>query len=319
VKKPNDITLLYVEDDYQTQEKIQLLLEDEVKELYQAFNGADALEFYYTKKPDIVVTDINMPYMDGLSFAQKIKKINEDQPIIIISGYDNKENLLKSIDIGIDYFLPKPLDIELLLEKIEKILAKIDEREHLIEEKDDAIYKMAYYDNLTGINNRHFFEQNLQRSFDALKKSNKFLILFYIDVDDFKTINDTYGHYAGDMVLEKLVQNIKTVLREEDIFCRIGGDEFAIIIENISDTNKAKTIAQKIMNSANFMVEFNMDVPNFLNNYDTKICYISCSIGACIASEKCHSKEELLHCADSAMYEIKNSGKANYRLSTECS
>ena len=125
MKKLCDITLLYVEDDFQTQENIHFLLEDEVKDLYQAFNGKDALEFYYTKQPDIIITDIHMPHLNGLSFAQIIKEINPNQPIIIISGYDSKENLLQSIDIGVEQFLQKPLDIELLIKKLNKIAAKI--------------------------------------------------------------------------------------------------------------------------------------------------------------------------------------------------
>jgi len=125
MKKLRDITLLYVEDDFQTQENMLLLLEEEVKDLYQAFNGKDALEFYYTKQPDIIITDIHMPHLNGLNFAQTIKEINPKQPIIIISGYDTKDNLLHSIDIGIDHFISKPLDIELLFEKLNKIANKL--------------------------------------------------------------------------------------------------------------------------------------------------------------------------------------------------
>ena len=125
MKQLCDASLLYVEDDFQTQENIHFILKEEVKELYQAFNGKDALEFYYKRQPDIIITDINMPDLNGLHFAQSIKEINPKQSIIIISGYDNKDNLLQSIDIGIDHFIPKPLDFELLFKQLNKIVQKL--------------------------------------------------------------------------------------------------------------------------------------------------------------------------------------------------
>jgi diguanylate cyclase (GGDEF)-like protein len=306
VKKLNDLSLLYVEDDFDAQEKMQLLLEDEVKELYQAFNGKDALEFYYRKQPDIIITDINMPHMDGLSFAQKIKEINEDQPVIIISGYDSRDNLLQSIDIGIDQFLQKPLDMELLFAKITKTMQKI--------QKEREKNKMAYYDRLTGIHNRYYFDislDSLLQNFSNKKSSS--LSLFLIDLDNFKTINDLYGHSAGDMVLKKLVTNIEAILTKKSVFARFEGDEFAILVEDFENIEAVEAFAKKLINITNFMVEFDVDTSHFYVDSPTEIVCITCSIGICYTQNNT-SKETLTHSADAAMYKAKNSGKATYKI-----
>jgi diguanylate cyclase (GGDEF)-like protein len=302
VKKLHDLTVLYVEDDAQTQEKMQMLLEDEIKELHQAFNAKDALDLYYKVRPDIVLTDINMPYMDGLNFAQKIKEIDEEQPIIIISAYDNKDNLLKSINIGVDQFLQKPIDMQLLFQKIEKSMQK---RERIKEKT-----RMAYSDTLTGINNRYYFDKIFE---DMIKKVNidhKILTLIFIDLDNFRLINDVYGHHAGDMILKKVVSNIQKVLGKNDVLARIGGDEFAIIKET-DDTSDLEEFAQKLLDVTHFMIEFEVDSSLFDSNKEL-VC-ITCSIGICSSKEH-NDKETLLKCVDETIYKIKHSGKANYQI-----
>jgi len=306
MKKLHDLTLLYVEDDLETQEKIYLLLEDEVKDLYQAFNGKDALEFYYEKQPDIIITDINMPDMDGLNFAKKIKEINEEQAIIIVSGYDNKDNLLESINIGVDQFIQKPLDINILFEKIELTIQKL--------EKNREKNKKAYLDNLTNTYNRHYFNIALDQAINEAKESNNFLALFFMDLDDLKAINDTFGHIIGDKVLQQVATNIKSTLKDDDILARVGGDEFALISKTVRSRDELKEYAQEIANATNFIVEFDLNPSEFYVDEQAQIVHISCSTGVCIFSKETSTKEELMHCADVAMYKAKNDGKANYKI-----
>lgn len=122
MKSLSDIVLLYVEDSYNAQETLKLILEDEIKELYQAYNGQEALEIYKKERIDIVITDLHMPDIDGFNFAKIIKKINYKQPIIIISGFDMKQESIKFKNIKINHFLSKPLNIDVLLQKLEQII-----------------------------------------------------------------------------------------------------------------------------------------------------------------------------------------------------
>ena len=106
------MTLLYVEDNKDSQEQLKMILQDDVKEFYQAFDGEEGLSMYKKLKPDIILSDINMPILDGLSMIQKIKEIDEHQKVILISAIDDKESLLKALNIGVDFFTPKPINID---------------------------------------------------------------------------------------------------------------------------------------------------------------------------------------------------------------
>jgi len=114
-------TLLYVEDDKNTQDTMKQILENEVKTFYQAYNGEEGLALYKEKKPDIILTDINMPVMSGLDMASTIKSIDRTQPIVITSAFDEKNILFDALNIGIDGFVIKPVDIALLIEKLESV------------------------------------------------------------------------------------------------------------------------------------------------------------------------------------------------------
>ncbi len=106
----NNFTLLYVEDDKTTQEMVKIILKNKVKELYIASDGQEGLDAYKDKKPDIILTDINMPVMDGLEMSAKIKSIDHHQPIVCLTAYSDIVFLKESINIGIDKYLIKPIN-----------------------------------------------------------------------------------------------------------------------------------------------------------------------------------------------------------------
>lgn len=117
-----DFTLLYVEDDTATQEEIVKILETEVKELYVASDGEEGLELYKKHSPDIVMTDIVMPKMDGLEMTKSIKEIDYHQPVIILTSYSDNETLKSTLNLGVDKYITKPiLDIDYLLNSIETV------------------------------------------------------------------------------------------------------------------------------------------------------------------------------------------------------
>ena len=135
-----NFTLLYVEDDVGTVESIQDILEDKVKKLYVARDGMEGLEVYEKYKPDIILTDINMPKLNGIEMAKRIKEIDQQQSIIILTAFNENSLLHESVDIGVDGYITKPiLDIEKMLEPIIKAAKRLqwnlDQKnlEHLLE------------------------------------------------------------------------------------------------------------------------------------------------------------------------------------------
>ena len=300
----NNFTLLYVEDDVEAQEQMKMMLEDDVKEFYQAYNGEEGLKLFKELKPDIILTDINMPLLDGLSMSQEIKDIDDEQPIIIMSAFDDRKTLLKALNIGIDYFTPKPIDMDIVSKKLEKISKHLQNKidaENARQKELQELQNMAHYDTLTKVANRFSFDLKLDQAISRASRNNTAVLLFFIDLDDFKSINDTYGHAGGDIVLKTIAQNIKNAIRKEDTLARISGDEFSVIIEDINDIQYIDNLAQKIIKASSTLIDFN-----------SKQISITCSVGISKFPHDSTHKKELINFADIAMYRAKQKGKATY-------
>ena len=292
----SNFTILYVEDNLEAQESMSLMFQDDFKEFYQAYNGEEGLQIYKDKKPDIIISDIEMPVLDGLSMSEKIKQIDKFQIIIIMSAFNDKNILLNSINIGIDYFIPKPVNMDILNDRLNIILQNLQNKldfENGRKKEIDTLYNLAHFDVLTQIPNRFLFEMKLEEAISRAKRNKTVFALFFIDLDYFKTINDTYGHIAGDEVLKAVSKNIKNVVRTEDTFARIGGDEFALIAEDFKDESYIENLKNKLL-----------DVIPCLKFNNKKIC-ISYSIGVSIFPKDSERKKELLHVADTNMYKEK--------------
>ncbi len=299
-----NFTILYVEDNTDAQEQLKLILEDDVKEFYQAYNGEDGLALFQEKKPDIILADINMPLLDGLEMSKRIRRIDSEQPILIISSFDDKNTLLKALNIIVDGFVTKPIDIEKLGYQLNKIAKKLQNKmstQNTKEKEINNLYNLAHYDMLTKIPNRFLFDIRLKQAINNALKHETNVVIFFIDLDDFKDINDYYGHQAGDKILKSIVNNIKKVIRKEDILSRIGGDEFALIIEGVFNKNYITTLAQKIINASSISIK-----------HRNNMIYASCSLGISMFPEDSSSKKELIHFADIAMYEAKKAGKKSF-------
>jgi len=119
-----NLTLLYVEDEENIRNLLKSAIEDEFKEVIVAGDGSEGLKKFKKYQPDIVVSDILMPIVNGLEMAKSIKDISRDTPIILFSAFSEKEKLLSAIDIGVDKYLIKPVDIDELLKTIKEIIAK---------------------------------------------------------------------------------------------------------------------------------------------------------------------------------------------------
>jgi len=305
----NNFTLLYIEDNIDAQNYLQLIFEDDLREIYIASDGKEGLKAYKEKRPDIVLTDINMPKMDGFSLIKEIRKINKNQQIVVISAFDDRDNLLKAINMCSNGFVPKPIDMDFLYEKLTSIAQylqeKIDTKKQKIMEV-ESLYKLAHYDTLTKIPNRFLFEIILEKAINKAKRYDGELTLFFIDLDSFKSINDTYGHKAGDVVLQNVTNNIKKVIRSEDTFARRSGDEFLLLVEGVNDKSALDKFTKKILEKASHSIEY-MD----------KLINVTLSIGISRFPFDTDSKEELIHFADIAMYKAKHSGKNNYIFFTK--
>lgn len=161
----------------------------------------------------------------------------------------------------------------------------------------------ADYDQLTGLPNRNLILNQVDQAFRIAKRQQKLVAVFFLDLDNFKTINDTMGHRVGDELLRQVAKRLKKTLRESDIPARLGGDEFLIVAENLTCTGDAEKVAKKIANTFE---------PSFV--LDNREVFISTSIGISVFPHDGDSANKLLQCADTAMYHAKVLGKNNFRF-----
>lgn len=181
------------------------------------------------------------------------------------------------------------------------IIENITERK----EQTEKITKMAYYDTLTQLPNRALFYETIEKVIYQLqdKKEAYFAVLF-LDLDNFKNINDSLGHLIGDKLLQGLAKRIQDSLRKNDLIARLGGDEFALLIDNINTINDSKIVAEKILK--------HLEKPIEIDNEHS--FYVGVSIGISIYPQDGTSVESLIKNADTAMYRAKELGKRTYQL-----
>ncbi len=174
-----------------------------------------------------------------------------------------------------------------------------------LEERDKRLQDLAFYDSVTGLPNRHFFQERIAQAVANAERYNTRCSLIFIDLDDFKIVNDTLGHDVGDALLEVIGQRLRKLLRRNDLVCRIGGDEFAVILENIADDQVPVMLALKIIATISELIS--------LTGNDI---YVGASLGISIFPDHATTTTDLLKTADTAMYVAKGHTKNTYHVYT---
>ncbi|MEA3369940.1 MAG: GGDEF domain-containing protein, partial [Campylobacterota bacterium] len=175
-------------------------------------------------------------------------------------------------------------------------------QEEILRQKQN-LAKQAYYDTLTALPNRVLFYDRLSQAITKSKRTNKEFAIMFIDLDNFKEVNDTLGHDTGDLVLIEIAMRLKDSLRGVDTVARLAGDEFLVMIEDIDSKGSVKNIAQKLLNSLSKVLTI-----------DENELYITSSIGVSLYPDHTQDPKVLVKHADQAMYKAKNSGKNSFEF-----
>jgi len=287
-----EIKILVVEDDVVV---LNLLVEFLIKSGFKtksAKSAEEAEEILKNEEINIAITDIKLPGTDGLQFTNRIKK-NYDIDVIVMTGYSSEYSYEDAIKNGASDLILKPLKLYEVIFRINKVIKErslLDERYKMIKE----LKRFIIEDALTGLyNSRYFFDQ-LDKE---IKRSDRYLhpiSLMFIDIDNFKGVNDTYGHMIGDKVLALIAKRIKACLRSNDTAYRYAGDEFTIILPETTSI-EAKFVADRIL--AKFVHE------SLVVN-EKEISETTLSIGI-TEYQMSEGYQEFVHRADVTMYEAK--------------
>lgn len=270
-------------------------------------SGKDAIEHFKNDHPDLIILDVVMEGMDGFECAMEIRRINPDDwiPIIFLSGAVDDENIAKGINSGGDDYLTKPFSDITLAAKI-KAMQRISDMRQKLFKTTQQLQLLSTIDSLTEINNRLQFDRVLKEKLSSAERHNKELALLFLDLDNFKSINDHLGHRIGDLLLKETAKRLISCIRKEDFIARIGGDEFAIILNNIEQKDTPSLIAQKIINTISAKYK--------LENHEVNI---STSIGIAYYPSSGTNEVTLSKNADTAMYYAKTMGRNNYQYYSE--
>ena len=224
-------SILLVDDDYMN----CVLAEHALAQEYQViirYSGKEALKYLENERPDMILMDIEMPEMDGKEVVRRIKENNDwlNIPVVFLTADSNPMTEAECLDCGADDFIVKPFVPDVMKSRVAKVLEACEKRKDLELLLEQNTIK-SVTDALTGLNNRPFLENELSK----LLADDNCGTLFMIDLDNFKKMNDTYGHMVGDEVLKIFADVLKLYARREDLLCRLGGDEFVTFYKELTD------------------------------------------------------------------------------------
>jgi two-component system, cell cycle response regulator len=251
---------ILIVDDYPANIKVLGELLRENYELLVATNGLKAISLAREKMPDLILMDVMMPEMDGFSAASVIKKdeLTSDIPIVFITAKGETEDIVKGFDAGGQDYITKPFNPQELFARVNTHLelkqskqvikdyaAELENVNKELKLLNAKLEFMAWHDQLTNLPNRRYMRSRIKDEEIRSVRSGKPFALVMGDVDDFKHVNDTYGHEAGDGVLRHISQIFTSSLRRQDSVSRWGGEEFLLLLPE-TDLNGAMIASEKI-------------------------------------------------------------------------
>ncbi len=245
-------SVLIIDDSQLARQKMLEGLEETglFKHYHEAESVLEGFKVALNEPIDVVLCDLDMPGMDGFKFLSMIKTRTElqDIPVIMVTGRSDLETKIRGLERGASDYLTKPYDPGELVARV-KVQLKIKTLQDSLKKSNQALLELSNTDPLTRLNNRRFLMKALEKELQRSERSQKPLALIMIDIDHFKSINDTYGHQQGDCVLQALADQMKTQLRDYDIAARFGGEEFALVLPE-TELAKALQVAERLREAA---------------------------------------------------------------------
>ena len=288
----DSINLLIVDDDAVDREQIRRMISRSniQAKISEASSIESSMSYLEHGEFDCVIVDYRLGIGSGLTLLDNIRKsVNNHCAVIMVTGLGDEKIAAEAMRLGAsDYLLKNQLKSDQLIHSISSSIQRAS-----LEKK---LHNMAHYDSLTGLASRPILIDQLQQ---AIKSEQK-LAVAYLDLDNFKPINDKYGHETGDFVLKTIAQRLQSTLRKEDTLARIGGDEFIFLLRGAAHTiQEYEILLQEVLIEVNDpikLAEFSCSVQ------------ISASVGVALPNNDGLSCDDVLRRADQTMYQAKRSG-----------
>ncbi|RDW19665.1 EAL domain-containing protein [Oceanobacillus chungangensis] len=310
IKKPSLSKSEYLEHETESN-KIHRMIAENLTDFILIINRNGVIQYVNPSLKKVLNGDV--PSIQKSNFYKNIHPDEQDNvrnEIISYSGRTIKKSLKREfrflhsegyyLDVEADIVsINNPSFINYENELILVVMRDISERR----EAEKAIYQLAFHDHLTNLPNRRSFMNQLRSEVMDRKYSRSKLSVFFIDLDNFKQINDQWGHDAGDLVLKEAAERIQSVLRPTDIVARLGGDEFVVMLRDVHGEEDAINIVQMML------LQFQKPIGESDQEYP-----LTCSIGVANYPDHGESPEDLIQNADTALYYVKERGKNDYMI-----
>lgn len=335
------LSILVVDDSKVVRTAIRERLELGNLEVIEASSGEQALELVVKQVPDLVLLDVVMPGLDGITVLKILRNTYSKQqlPIIPVTSIDSSSEIVQALDFGANDYITKPIDFDVLWARLTNQLMQKQAAEYLryaqasleqqirhrtaelntsnqklkrvIQERlltEDRLQRQANYDELTGLPNRSLAKDRLRQTIAKAKRQNLSPCVAFLDLDNFKYVNDTLGHAAGDELLTESAKRLSACARKSDTVARLGGDEFLLILEDSDKEPRGGSRALDIRHVGERIIE-SFSKPFVLDGTEVGI---SPSLGFAIFPMDGADGSELIRNADAAMYRAKKDGKNIY-------
>lgn len=311
--------VLVVDDDMAIRSMVGEILTDEGYDVTLAASAEEALQAFRRGGYGLVITDIRMGGMSGVELLKEIKLVDPVVHVIVMTSYASIDSAVAVLKAGAYDYLIKPFeDLELVLSAAKRAMQSVRlimEKEVLVqslkqknaelERANERLQEIAVRDGLTGLFNHRYFQEILAKEASRASRHHRELSLLFLDVDDFKKYNDTYGHQLGDTLLKQLSHIIMGAMREGDVVARYGGEEFVIILPE-TDSSYAVQVAEKLRR----LVENHP----FRGEESQPHGKVTISLGVANWKSDGSTVASLIQRADQALYRAKNEGKNCVRV-----
>ena len=269
----------------------------------------EALATVEQSSHDVYLFDYRLGENTGLELLQACSHKNIDTPVILLTGLSDRETDILAMQAGAaDYLVKGQVTTDLIERSIRYAIGR--------NQADREITRLAFYDSLTGLANRVLFKDRLDQALLRSERDGGSSALLFFDIDNFKRINDSLGHTAGDLLLKAIAGRLSTHIRscdilgrahsieeDEDLVARLGGDEFVLLLGRISQPEDASLVAKRVLSL--------LADPFMLEGHEI---YVTVSIGIAVSPDDGRSVDELIKNADTAMYQVKDRGKNGFRF-----
>jgi len=282
--------ILVVDDNPDKLQLIEAALSLAGYQVNTAADGVEALAAIESYQPDLVITDVMMPRMNGYELAQRIRAnpVTKFIPVIMQTAAGRRsEDLRRANEVGALGYITDPTDIDLLLARTRTLL---EFKAYL-----DVCEEAAFTDHLTGLANRRRFERQLEREVARVERFGHPFTLLMLDIDSFKNLNDTFGHDAGDDAIRRLSKALCEGTRGIDLAARIGGEEFAVLLVETRKDGGFE-VAERLRVAIK-----SLELP--------QAGHITASFGVAECPGDAQTAAEILKAADVALYEAKRNGR----------